>query len=32
MPTPGEAAELLAISLEKAMNEESGAFLDVREM
>ncbi len=32
MPTPGEAAQILVKSLEKAMNEESGAFLDVREM
>lgn len=32
MPKPGEAAQILAKSLEKALREESGAFFDVREM
>lgn len=32
MPTPAEAAQILALSIEKARNEESGSFLDVREM
>lgn len=32
MPKPSEAAEILAESIEKALNEKSGSFLDVREM
>ena len=32
MPKPEEAAEVLARALEKAIGEESGSFLDVREM
>ncbi len=32
MPKPGEAAQILATSLEKIMKAESGAFLDVREL
>ncbi len=32
MPGPSEAAIILANSIEKALNEKSGIFLDVREM
>ncbi len=32
MPQPEEAAEMLVKAIEKAMEEESGSFVDVREM
>jgi len=32
MPAPDEAAPMLGKALEKALNEKSGSFLDVREM
>lgn len=32
MPGPDEAAEIVAKSLVKALEQESGSFLDVRDM
>jgi benzil reductase ((S)-benzoin forming) len=32
IPGPGEAAGMLAAAIEKALDEESGSYLDVREM